>query len=276
VKKYRYGARSGARLVSTGKRWSACFGGVSMNIRWNLGIGICLMAAFCGCGARRSAARGAEVAADRSSAGPFISAQFVAQPTLGPGSRYSDLLSPDSYAIWLTDEVAKIKLESESADDATPAKMNELVSITEQLNEKFLIFEVHVVSAFPDASIAYDVTGFRHVDVSLAGEGGSTYAPLQVIIGPLEREEQGALKKFRRVNLVIFPRCDLFTGQPLFDSRTAAFSLVISGYKTAYLFSWANIGDAPREAVSDEELQAIRARSLQRIEPVLRFLAENL
>jgi len=219
---------------------------------------------------------GAEVAAARSSAGPFAPAELIARPTLGPGSRYSDLLSPESYAIWLTDEVAQIKLELETGDGTTPAKMEELANIAKQLNEKFLMFECHVVSAFPDASIAYDVTSFRHADVFLVDEGGSKYAPLQVIIGSLERGSHGALKKFRRVNLVVFAKHDLFTGEPVVDSRTPAFSLVISGYKTDYLFSWSNAGDSPREAVSEEELQALRARSLQSIEPMLRFLAENL
>jgi len=276
VKGYRYGPRSGARQVSDRKTLVRTLWGVSMNIRWNLVISICVMLAFCGCGARRSARRGTEVAVDGSPAGPFTPAQFVAHPTLGPGSRYNDLLSPDSYAIWLTDEVAEIKLESEIADGATQAKMEELANIAKQLNEKFLIFEVHVVSAFPDASIAYDVTSFRHAGVCLVDEGGSKYAPLQVVIGPLEREARGALKKFRRINLVVFPRHDLFIGEPVVDSRTPGFSLVISAYKTDCLFSWRNIGDAPRETVSDEELQAIRTRSLESVEPVLRFLAENL
>jgi hypothetical protein len=247
-----------------------------MNVRCNLVISVCVMLALCGCGARRSAVKGAEVGVDRSSAGPFTPAQFVAKPTLGPGSRYSDLLSPDSYAIWLTDEVVNIKLESETANGATSEKMEELANMARQLNEKFLIFECHVVSAFPDASIAYDVTGFRHADVFLVDEGGSKYAPLQVIIGSLERGAHGALKEFRRVNLVVFPRRDLFTGEPVVDSRTPRFSLVIRGYKTDCLFSWSNIGDARREAVSEEELRALCARSLQSTEPVLRFLAENL
>ena len=247
-----------------------------MNIRCNLVISMCAMLALCGCGARKYAARGTGVAAQSPSEGVFAPAQLVAWPAVGPGSRYNDLLSPDSYAIWFTDEVARIKAESGIADGATEAKVGELVSIAKQLNEKYLIFECNIVSAFPDASVAYDITAFRHADILLLNGGGTKCAPLQVIIGSLEREADEALKKFRRVNFAIFPRHDLLTGEPVVGSQTPGFSLIVSAYKTDYLFSWSTAGSSPRQAVSDEEMQALRATSLQSIESVLRFLVENL
>ena len=247
-----------------------------MNIRFNVGITVCAVLAFCGCGPRSSGVRRTGAAVASSSAAFFAPARYVARPTLGLGSRYGNLLSPDTYAIWFTDEVAEVKLESDVAGGTTPGDSEELLRMAKQLNEKYLILECHIVSAFPDSSIAYDITSFRHADVFLLDDGGTKYEPLQLIIGSLERESQEALKKFRRVNLLVFPKYDLFTGKPVIDSETPEVSLVISGYNTNYFFSWSNLSTAPRQPDSELQLQELRATSLQSIESVLRFLVQNL
>ena len=245
-----------------------------MNIRFNVAITVCAALAVYGCGAQRSALR-TGITATSSSAGFFTPARYVARPTPGLGSRYGNLLSPDTYVIWFTDEVAEVKLESEMAEGATPGNLEELLNMAKKLNEKYLIFECHIVSAFPDASIAYDITSFRHADVFLLDDSGTKYEPLQLIIGSLERENKEALMEFRRVNLVVFPKYDLFTGKPVIDSETPELSLVISGYKTDYFFSWSNVNTTPRRPSSERHLEALRATSLRSIESVLRFLVEN-
>ena len=236
---------------------------------------VCVVLALCGCGAGRTSVRGTQAAETDSPAGPFTPASYVARPTLGIGSKYANLLSPDTYVIWFSDEVAELKAELEAAEGATSEGSEELLRIAKTLNEKYLILECHIVSAFPDSSIAYDVTSFRHADVFLLDDAGTKYEPLQMIIGTLERGNKDALMQFSRVNLVVFPKHDLFTGEPVIDSRMQGISLVISGYKTTYFFSWDNLSTGPRLSKTGRHLQALGATGLREFESAFRFLVEN-
>jgi len=240
---------------------------------------VCAATALCGCGAG-----GASVGRGRAGdflleplppAGPFTPASYVAQPTLGIGSKYSDLLSPDSYVVWFSDEVAELKAELEAADGAASDRSKELLGIAKALNQKYLILECHIVSAFPDSSVAYDVTSFRHADVFLLDDSGIKFEPLQMIIGSIEEGNKDALKRFSRVNLVVFPKYDLLTGDLVIDSQARDISLVISGYKTTYFFSWGNLSPAPQRPSGVRPVEMAGGVGLQHFESALRYLAEN-
>ncbi len=241
---------------------------------------VSVVVVLCGCGPRRSAVRatpGPERAVTgESSSELFTPSSYIARPTLGLGSKYRDLLSPNSYVIWFTDEVAELKLESGTTEGGMSKNAEELLTIAKTLNEKYLILECHVVSAFRDSSIAYDITGFRQADVFLLDGVGNKYEPLQVIIGTLERGQKGALMVFRRVNLLVFAKQDLLTGEPVISSRSGEVNLVISGYDTTYFFSWADVSRATQQTRTKRDVESVRAMNLGSLESALRFLVENL
>ncbi len=250
-----------------------------MAIRLKIAFTVCMALALCGCGAGRTSARGKRakeaVAEIELPTGPFTPASYVARPSLGIGSKYANLLSPDTYVIWFSDEVAELKAELDETKGAASEDSEELLRIAKTLNGKFLILECHIVSAFPDSSIAYDVTSFRHADVFLLDDTGTKFEPLQMIIGSLQRSDKDALKQFSRVNLVVFPKHDLLTGESLIDSRVRDVSLVISAQKTTYFFSWSNLSPAPQQPSVVEPVETVGAMGLIDFEPALRWLHEN-
>jgi hypothetical protein len=206
----------------------------------------------------------------------FTPSSYIARPTVGLGSKYRDLLSPDSYCIWFTDEVAELKQESATEEGEVSADSEELLAIARTLNEKYIILEFHLVSAFSDSSIAYDITSFRHAEVFLLDGAGNKYEPLQVIVGTLEKGQKGALMVFRRVNLLVFPKHDLLTGQPVIASSVGEVSLVLSGYNTTYFLMWGDVNNATRPVKTQRSLESVRTMTLERLESALRFLSENL
>jgi len=250
-----------------------------MAIRLKVALTVCVALALCGCVAGGTRVRGTQaekVAAETEvPSGPFTPASYVARPTLGIGSKYADVLSPDTYVIWFSDEVAELKAELDETKGATSEDSQELLRIAKNLNGKYLILECHIVSAFPDSSIAYDVTSFRHADVFLLDDAGTKFEPLQMIIGSLQRSNKDALKQFSRVNLVVFPKYDLLTGESLIDSRIRDVSLVISAQKTTYFFSWSNLSPAPQQPIAVEPVETVGAMGLVDFEPALRWLDEN-
>ena len=235
---------------------------------------------LCGCLPRRTAVRDPEFpgrpVAEEGSTELFTPSSYIARPTVGLGSKYRDLLSPDSYCIWFTDEVAELKQESATEEGGMSEDSEELLTIARTLNEKYIILEFHVVSAFSDSSIAYDITGFRHAEVFLLDGAGNKYEPLQVIVGTLEKGQKGALMVFRRVNLLVFPKHDLLTGQPVITSSAGEASLVLTGYSTTYFFSWGDVNNAVPPVKTKRSLESVRTMTLERLESALRFLSENL
>jgi hypothetical protein len=238
-----------------------------------------LVVALCGCLPRRSVVRddqGDEVLPKGEPGQLFTPSSYIARPTVGLGSKYRDLLSPESYIIWFSDEVAELKAEAAVEEGGMPQDSEELLTIAKTLNEKFIILEFHIVSAFSDSSIAYDITSFRHADVFLVDAAGNKYEPLQVIIGALERGQKSALMVFRRVNLLVFPRHDLLTGEPVITSDAGEVSLVLSGNNTTYFFSWGDVAGPPPQPDAEPSVQSVRAMTLEGLESALHWMAENL
>jgi len=238
-----------------------------------------LVVVLCGCLPRSSVVRDTQVVRGSRKEEPaqlFTPSSYIARPTVGLGSKYRDLLSPDSYVIWFTDEVAELKVEVAEDEGGISQDSEELLTIAKTLNEKYVILEFHVVSAFADSSIAYDITSFRHADVFLLDGAGNKYEPLQVIVGALERSQKGALMVFRRVNLLVFPKHDLLTGEPVITSSAGEVSLVLSGNNTTYFFSWGDVAGPVRQPGAERSVESVRAMSLEGLESALRWLVENL
>ena len=99
--------------------------------------------------------------------------------------QYPDLFSAESTAVWVDGDVAEMKYESEAAEGETPPAR--LVSQAQAISRDFFVFECHVESIFRDTSIAYDVVGFRGIDIHLETPDGTQVKPIQTIIGtPVE------------------------------------------------------------------------------------------
>ena len=156
---------------------------------------------------------------------------------------YADLFSPSSYAVWVSPEVAEQKRTHalHSGQVVDPELEREAASIT----QNFVVIECHVESVFGDTSIAYDVVGFRGVDVYLETPDGREIEPIQRVIGsPVEEEQRGSLKAFRRTNLLVFPRRDLWEGRLNLDRGYASVKLVLQAQDSRFAFEWPDVSYA--------------------------------
>jgi len=188
----------------------------------------------------------------------FAPVSFVSPIQLERGP-YGNLFAADSYAVWVGDYAASLKRAhaEESGEKIDPI----LAEASGRLNENFLIFECHLASAFADMSIGYDAVGLRNADVYLLTADGRTVRPVQTILaGPVEESYQGAIRKFERVNLVVFPRKDLATGMPAVDAMDPSVRLVIKAVRTTFYFEWASgLGTVPPAAPTVEDrLRAVK------------------
>lgn len=166
----------------------------------------------------------------------FRPAKYLSTIHLEDG-RNASLFSPESYAIWVSPEVAMTKrnLARASGETIEEPQGSDLITVT----ENFIVIECHVESVFADASIAYDVVGLRQVDAYLELPNGDRIAPIQVIIGsPVEEEQREALTLFRRTNFVVFPRRDLWVGRPTVEQGFAYARLVLTGFSSKFYFEW--------------------------------------
>lgn len=166
---------------------------------------------------------------------------FVSTINLEKG-RYPDLFSKDSYAVWVDPEVAALK-RSEAVAAGEEIDPN-LEAEAAQITRKFLVIECHLDSVFSDMSIAYDAVGFRNLDLFLLTPDGRSIRPVQTVIDTnLVEEQSGALKRFQRTNIVIFPRQDLWVGKPTVDPSYPSVRLALQGHESTFYFEWTQ---APR------------------------------
>ncbi len=156
---------------------------------------------------------------------------------------YPDLFSAESSAVWVDGDVAEMKYQKEAeTGEAPPAR---LVAQAQAVSRDFFVFECHIESVFRDTSIAYDVVGFRGIDVHLETPGGKEVKPIQTIIGtPVEEEQRGALKLFRRTNIIVFPRQDLWIGGDTVAIGSGSVRLVLSGHSSVFYFEWPELPQA--------------------------------
>lgn len=171
-------------------------------------------------------------------------------------ARYPDLFSKNSFAVWVGPEVTVQKQEA-AQDDINPQLVEEVRHITDE----FVVIECHIESVFSDMSIAYDVTGFRGVEVFLELPDGREMMPVQKVLGQLEEEQRGALKLFRRVNLLVFSRRDLWSGSRTLDAAYPSVQLVLQAHESKFAFEWPGARYADPASLPDERdrMQAIQA-----------------
>ncbi len=164
---------------------------------------------------------------------PFIPANYTATIKQGDG-RYPDLFAPESYALWVAPEVRTLKVDA--AQNAGDPVEPELMEVAQVMDERYIVVECTIVSAFADMSIAYDVVGFRGVAPYMETGSGKRIAPVQVEIGsPVTEEPRGALKAFTRTNVLVFPKYEgdaptMPPGEPV--------RLVLEGFHSFFYFNW--------------------------------------
>lgn len=176
---------------------------------------------------------------------------------------YSDLFGAESYAVWVDSDVAEMKYQEEAGEGDAPSPY--LVAEARTISRDFFVFECHIESVFSDTSIAYDVVGFRGIDVHLETPDGKEIRPIQTIVGtPVEEEQRGALKLFRRTNIVVFPREDLWTGGDTVAIGSRAVRLVLTGHNSVFYFEWPELPQGSTEGVwswkpsENERLQSLK------------------
>lgn len=194
---------------------------------------------------------------------PAAPAEFVPVSFLSPihleSGAYGSLFSPESYAVWVGSDVAALKRShaAESGEAVDPA----LDTLSRPFNDNFLVFECHLTSAFADTSMGYDAVGLRGADVYLLTADGRIVRPVQTMMaGPVGESHEGAIKKFERVNLVVFPRKDLHSGVPTVTSNSPATRLVIEAVRSRFYFEWASSSSPaqPASLTIEDRLRAVK------------------
>lgn len=160
---------------------------------------------------------------------------------------HRDLYDAPSFALWVGRPVAEAKHAQAQADNEfiEPGLSRDALRIIED----FILIELHLESAFGDMSVSYDAVAMRSMDARLVLPDGTSHAPVQRVLGRLLEADDGALKRFKRYNLLVFPRKDFLTGQPLIPSDVPSVALVLEGYNTRFEFEWENLawtGDTGR------------------------------
>ena len=200
-------------------------------------------------------AGGPRAGTDEASAGAsdFVPTSYHSRIHRGD-SRYPNLFSMESFAVWVSDDVAELKRQKEIEGGATiEMSIDEAASI---IGENYYVFECHFESVFPDSSIAFDIVGLRNVELYLLTQDGTRVRPVQRIMDShADEKQQNALRLFRRINVVVFPKRDIISGLQTIPKGTSALRLVVESFNSEFYFEW--IAEPDVEVVlTDEEIEA--------------------
>jgi hypothetical protein len=161
---------------------------------------------------------------------------------------YPNLFGGASSAAWNASATGP-----DSTESTAPAAMPGLLTI-----------ECRMESTFGDMSIAYDAVGFRGIDVYLMGPDGKKIYPAQSVVGSeLQEQQQGALKLFRRTNLLLFPAAAMQVAVPGGAGGDTALRLVLDGYDSVFYFEWTPQlpqVNVPPKFCEREDVKAARAK----------------
>lgn len=150
---------------------------------------------------------------------------------------YPSLFSPQSYALWVGPEIT-LQRRAEAAEGGEEISL-EADAIAAMIDENFLVLECHMESVFEDMSISYDVVGFRGIRVYLQTHDGQPVMPVQILPGKeLQEQMRGALRVFRRNNLVVFRKADLNLTVPVRQGHGEGPRLVLDGFNSIFYFEW--------------------------------------
>lgn len=179
----------------------------------------------------------------------FVPTTFISTIHRGE-TRYANLYSPDSFALWVSSEVADLKREKSMSEgiELDP----DLDRAARYITDQYLIFECHLKSAFPDASIAYDVVGLRNVVLYLETPDGRKIRPIQRIMDAhSEQDNEGALQVFERSNIVVFEKADIITGSPAIEGDATGVRLVAEGFNSFFYFEWIAMPPEPQPELTE-------------------------
>jgi hypothetical protein len=200
--------------------------------------------AIAGCATTRPAA---PQLPEETEAGEFTPARAVTSIALESGP-HADLFSPESYAVWVGPDVMRLKQASDGQAGIAPDPR--LEAAAEAVSQQYVVIECHLESVFADTAVAYKVVEFGQVQPYLETPDGRKIYPLQKIIGsPVHEEQRGTLKLFRRTNLLLFPRRDLWQGNRTLKGEYPSVRLVLEGYNARFHFEWADAAYADPGAV---------------------------
>lgn len=156
-------------------------------------------------------------------------------PILAGEGRYPNLFAPESFALWVGPDVMEFKRAEAPGENVDPT----LERAARIVSSSYIVFELHLESVFPDTSIAYDVVGLRNIEMYLMTPDGEKVLPIQRILGSHADEEPAeALKRFRRVNVAVFPKSDVISSQATLPANAAGARLVLEGHGTQFFFDW--------------------------------------
>ena len=173
----------------------------------------------------------------------FFPATYVTGAKMVKG-RYSNLFAPECYAIWLGPDVAAFRREK-AAEAGTPIDSVFDKAIT-RIVEDYLVIECHMVSVFPDASVAYDAVRLRGITPYLGLGEGKRVAPSQLIVAsPVRESNDGALRRFERLIYIVFPKQVSESQQPVLSPKALSAALFLDGFGASYCFEWASSTPAP-------------------------------
>lgn len=176
---------------------------------------------------------------ERSAPRPYVEfspSRYLSSIHLDSGS-YPALYSEQTYAVWVDPEVARIKRDQAllAGEELDPRFESEAFALA----ESFVVVECHIESVFADSSIAYDAVALRNIEVELRLPDERGVQPVMQILGtPVEEESRGALKLFRRTNLLVFRRKDLWMGRDRERRALAEARLTLKGYDSTFYFAW--------------------------------------
>lgn len=179
--------------------------------------------------------------------------------------RYPTLFDSASAATWIEPTVpvaapaaAPAQASVAGMDKEDPSVMAEPVAApagvdeqTRALAANFTVIACDIASTFSDSSIAYDAVGLRNVQVYLMAADGRQVPPVQRIIGTeLQETPAGALKRYQRRNLLLFPKDPFQVETPVAGTPSPRLRLVLEGYSSKFYFEWpaqvpGNIGAPP-------------------------------
>lgn len=171
--------------------------------------------------------------------------------------KYADLFDPASFAVWVTPQVAAIKEQNEAEMGTAPdARLRaDALAVTDQ----YVVIECHLESVFSDMSIAYDVVRLRGVEVFLRTPAGDVIPPIQTVIaGPVNESAEGALKRFKRSTVLIFPKYDILAGEVAVPATLDSVQVVLKAHESEYYFEWrATPGAAPESSAMADTARAV-------------------
>lgn len=172
----------------------------------------------------------------RSTTIPFQPISYMARLRAAEGP-YPNLYAGDSYALWVGPEMTAQRRESsEAAGEVAAPEADQIAPIIE---ERYIVFECHLISLFGDMSIGYDAVGLRNVEVYFEGGDGRRVEPVQVgTTGKLDESMQGAIRVFRRSCLIVFPREALTVTVPVPPGQLPTARLVLETLDTKFYFDW--------------------------------------